>query len=86
MHSFITANELKIKGIAAIEKAIQEGNEAIITVHGKQKFIIISLEDYNQLHEKELTAAVIEAKDDLENGRFYIESVQEHMNRLISDV
>lgn len=86
MYSFITANELKIKGIAAIEKAVQEGNEAIITVRGKQKFIIISLDDYNQLHEKELTAAVMEAKDDLENGRFYVESVQKHINRLISDV
>jgi len=86
MHSFITANELKTRGIAAIEQAIHEGNEAIITVRGKQKFIVISMDDYNALREKELTAAVMEAKDDLENGRFYIESVQDHINRLISNV
>lgn len=86
MFSFITANELKTKGIAAIEHAVQEGNEAIITVRGKQKFIVISMDDYNQLREKELTSAVMEAKSDLENGRFYIESVQEHIHRLISNV
>ncbi len=86
MDRFITANELKIKGISAIENAVKNNNEAVITVRGKQKFIIISVESYNQLREKELEIAVMEAKGDLESGKFFIESVQDHIKRLISHV
>ncbi len=37
----ITANELKTKGVSVVENALQSHDEAIITVRGKDKYVII---------------------------------------------
>jgi prevent-host-death family protein len=57
MKNTITANELKTKGVSAIEEVTASNNEAIITVRGKNKYVVLSIEEYNQLREYELEAA-----------------------------
>ena len=84
MNNIITANELKTKGLAAINEATSNGNEAIITVRGKNKYIVLSIENYNYLRECELEAALLESKKDLENGSFVKETVEEHIKRITS--
>ena len=37
----ITANELKTKGISAIESQLKQYPEAIISVRGKQRFVVM---------------------------------------------
>jgi len=44
MFEIISANELKTKGVSAIQKATVNGNEAVITIRGKQKYIVIPIE------------------------------------------
>jgi len=39
--AIITANELKTKGISALENALKSDGEAIITVRGKDKYVIV---------------------------------------------
>jgi hypothetical protein len=42
MGNQITANDLKFKGIAAIENITSAGFEAVITVRGRQKFVVMT--------------------------------------------
>jgi hypothetical protein len=82
MANEITANDLKVKGITAIDDITSSGYEAVITVRGKQKYVVMTIEEYNKLREYELTGAIIEAKNDIKNGKFKKGSVEEHMKRL----
>ena len=84
MSHIITANILKTKGVSAISEATSDGSEAIITVRGKDQFIVLPIETYNHLRECELEAALFESKKDLENGNFTEESVEEHIKRITS--
>ena len=65
MANEITANDLKVKGITAIDDMTSDGFEAVITVRGKQKYVVMTIEEYNKLREYELAGAIIEAKDDI---------------------
>jgi len=84
MNNIITANDLKKAGISAIQKVISEDSEAIITVRGKQRFVVMDIEKYNHLRECELEAALSEATRDLKNGRYVEESVEDHIKRITS--
>ena len=78
----ITANELKTKGISAINKALSKAGEAFITVRGKSKFVVLPIDKYNKLREYELAAALEETKKELREGKFVEESIEEHMKRI----
>lgn len=82
----ITANELKIKGVSAIESKLNDSDELIITVRGKESYVVMNMEHYNYLRECELEAALHQAKADVESGDFLIESVNDHIKRILSDV
>jgi len=78
----IAANELKIKGVSALQTAFESNDEAIITVRGKQKYVVVELDKYQKLCQYELEAALVEARNDIANGDFVKESVTEHMRRI----
>ena len=78
----ITANELKTKGVSVVENALKDDGEAVITVRGEDKYIVLDMSKYNKLREYELEIALIEAREDVANGRIKKESVDEHMKRV----
>ena len=78
----ITANELKIKGVSIVELALRHEEEAIITVRGQDKYVIMNLSKYNMLREQELKIALMEARVDIAEGRYVSESVEDHMKRV----
>jgi len=78
----ISANDLKTKGVSAIERALEDQPEVILTVRGQPKYVVMSHEQYAHLRECELEAALAESKADLDGGRFVKESVEEHIKRL----
>lgn len=82
----ITANELKKQGVSALEPLLEDGNEVVITVRGKNRFVVIDMEAYTHLRECELEAALQEARKDLESGSFVVESVADHVRRVADDV
>jgi hypothetical protein len=82
MANEITANDLKVKGITAIEDLTSSGYEAVITVRGKQKYVVMTIEEYNRLREYELAGAIIEARNDIKNGRYKKGSVEDHIKRI----
>lgn len=78
----ISANDLKTKGVRAIERALADQPEASVTVRGQMKYVVMSREQYAYLRECELEAALAESKADLDAGRFVKESVEQHIKRL----
>ena len=78
----ISANDLKTKGVGAIEQALADQQEASVTVRGQMKYVVMSHEQYAHLRECELEAALAESKADLDTGRFVKESVEQHIKRL----
>lgn len=82
MRNEITANELKTKGVSAIDLVLKESEEAVLTVRGKSTYVILPIEKYNYYRECELEAAITEARKDLAEGRYITETVDEHIKRI----
>ena len=80
--SAVAANDLKTKGIKAIEEALLDQPEAWVSVRGKVKYVVMSQEHYHYLRECELEAALAESKADLAQGRYIKESVADHLERI----
>ncbi len=78
----ISANDLKNKGVAAIEAMLADHSEAIVSVRGKDKFVVMEIAQYNYLRECELEAALAETRADLAAGRLVQESAEAHVSRL----
>ena len=82
MPQVITANELKTKGVSVLNEETSDGNEVIVTVRGKNKYVVVPIEKYNYLRECELEAALQEAKKNIKEGKFIKESVEKHVKRI----
>lgn len=82
----IAANDLKTRGVASISEQLAEAREAVITVRGKKRYVVMDIEQYQYLRECELEAALIEARADIEAGRVVTESVADHIKRLTNDL
>ena len=78
----ISANDLKTKGVAAIEAMLADHSEVIVSVRGKDRFVVMEIAQYNYLRECELEAALAETRADLAAGRLVQESAEAHVSRL----
>lgn len=80
--STIAANDLKTRGVTSISEQLAKAPEAFITVRGKNRYVVMDIEHYQYLRECELEAALLEARQDIKEGRVVTESVAEHIKRL----
>ena len=78
----LTANDLKTKGIAAIEASLVNQSEAIVSVRGKDKYVVMGLAHYHYLRECELDATLAETRANITNGQFVKESPEAHLSRI----
>ena len=80
--SVISANDLKTKGVSAIESALSTSPEAIVSVRGEGKFVVMGMAQYHYLRECELEAALAQTRADLAAGRSVEESPEAHLARI----
>lgn len=80
--SSVTANDLKTRGVAALEESLANSTEAVVSVRGKDRFVVMEVAQYHYLRECELDAALAQSRADVAAGRFVMESAQQHMDRL----
>lgn len=79
----ITANDLKTRGIAAIEASLVDGRtEAVVSVRGADRYVVMEMAQYQHLRECELEAALAESRADIAAGRFVTESAAAHLARV----
>jgi len=65
----ITANELKINGIKSIEEQLKDQREVAIGIQGKVKYVVTTLEQYEQMRVAELEMAYQQVIEDVKTGR-----------------
>jgi len=80
--SQLTANDLKTRGVAAIESLLATQPEVMISVRGRERFVVMDVAHYHYLRECELDAALAQSEADVAAGRFVVESAAAHMARL----
>lgn len=80
----ITANDIKTKGIACFEQTLAHSPEAVITVRGKERYVVMKVEQYHYLREMELEAALLETRQDLSSGRLLEQSIDEHVDSIFN--
>lgn len=56
----VAANDLKVSGVQAIASALAEDSEALISVRGKHRYVVMDIARYHQIRELELEAALRE--------------------------
>ena len=78
----IPANDIKTRGVPAFEKALNKDGEALITVRGEARYVVLTMQEYDRLRELELEAALTQTRRDLAAGRSRKESVRAHVKRL----
>jgi prevent-host-death family protein len=78
----ITANDLKAKGVSALEAALEDQDEAIISVRGKPRFVVMDIEHYERLREAEIHSAWQEARAAIDQGDYVEATAEEHIARL----
>ena len=78
----IAANDLKTRGVSTIEKALEGEAEAVISVRGRDRYVVMDVEEYNRLRICELESALYETRQQLAAGEFVEESVDDHIKRI----
>lgn len=78
----LTANDLKTRGVAAIESLLATQPEAFISVRGQERYVVMDVAQYHYLRECELDAALAQSRADVAAGRAFTETASEHMARL----
>ncbi|MBI5754521.1 hypothetical protein HZA40_05275 [Candidatus Peregrinibacteria bacterium] len=82
MNNIVTAQELKVKGMAALNEKTQKFSETFITIRGEKSFAVLTMDQYNYLRECELEAALKESEMDLAKGKFAVKTVKRHIKDL----
>ena len=78
----ITANEIKTKGIVSIDAVLREQEEAIISVRGKDRYVVMNMKTYSRLRVCELEAALYQTRREIAEGKGIKENVDEHIVRI----
>ena len=84
--SVISATEIKKRGIAALEPILAEEGEALVTVRGQRRYVVMTVEKYHALRELELAQAIRKTREDYRAGRFVDRTIDAHMRRLADEV
>ena len=78
----INANELETRGLAVIEAQLASQSEAVISVYGEDRYVVMDLAHYHYLRECEMEAATAETRADLAAGRYVEETPEAHLARI----
>lgn len=82
----IRANDIKKKGVSLFEKLIAPGEDIIINVRGKNKYVVLDIERYKQLRELELDTAYKKVMDDIKAGNYKKQTAREHVDDIVNEL
>ncbi len=83
---YVSSSAEVVKGISLFDDIVSEEGEAIITVRGKSRYVVIDMKAYNRHREYELEATLAETRKDLAEVRIVEESVEDHIKRIQNEV
>ncbi len=80
----IGANELKTKGVGILSSMLQSLDEVLISVRGKNTYVVVDIERYEYLRECELEHAYRQVQADIASGNTQTMTVKEHQ-KMVED-
>jgi prevent-host-death family protein len=78
----ISANDLKTKGVTLLESVLSSLDEVLISVRGKNKYVVVDMERYEYLRECELEQAYREVQENIKNNNSNTMTAEEHLSDL----
>jgi len=78
----ISANDLKVKGVSLLDNLLSTLDEVLISVRGKNKYVVVDMARYEYLRECELEQAYREVQTDIKNGKSKVMTAEEHIKAL----
>ena len=78
----ISANDLKTKGVTLLESILSSLDEVLISVRGKNKYVVVDMERYEYLRECELEQAYREVQENIKNNKSNTMTAEEHLSDL----
>jgi len=78
----ISANDLKVKGVTLLDTLLNTLDEVLISVRGKNKYVVVDMERYEYLRECELEQAYRDTLKDIENGNSETMTVKQHLENI----
>jgi len=82
----ITANEVKTNGVSIFGDMLQKADELFINVRGKNKYVVLDIERYNEFRQNELDIAHMKVMQDIKDGKYKRQSASEHIKELIDEL
>lgn len=82
----ISANEVKVKGVSVFSALLEKAQEVVISVRGKDKYVVVDINRYNELRELELEKAYQDSMNDKQAGRYKVLTAQEHLEELAQEL
>jgi len=65
----INASEVKTKGVSLFGSLLSKFDELIISVRGKERYVVIDIERYKKFRENELDIAYVKTMQDIKNRK-----------------
>ena len=81
--NILTANDLKTRGISALEECFKTEAEAIISVHGKSRYVVIPITHFEYYRELELEKALQETLEAKAKGLYHTD-IKKHIRDIKS--
>ncbi|WP_419771074.1 MAG: prevent-host-death protein [Candidatus Marinarcus sp.] len=82
----INANEVKTKGVSLFGKLLEKVDELIINVRGKNQYVVLDIQRYQELRANELDLAYLKSVQDIEKGNYKVQSAKEHIEELRNEL
>ncbi len=82
----ISANEVKKRGVSMFDALLDKFDELVINVRGKDKYVVLDIERYKAFREKELDLAYMQTMKEIEEGKFTVQSAEEHLAELKNEL
>jgi len=78
----ISANDLKVKGVSLLDNLLSTLDEVLISVRGKNKYVVVDMARYEYLRECELEQAYRDVQADIQAGNSKVMTAEEHLKEL----
>ena len=82
----VTANEVKKRGVSLFDELLKKFDEIIISSRGKNKYIVMDIETYEDFRAYKLDKAYKEVMEDVKRGDYRVVSAKEHIESLKEDL
>ena len=82
----ISANEVKTKGVSLFANLLEQFDELIINVRGKNKYVVLDINRYKELRANELDLAYINTMKDIQKGDFKTQNASQHVEELMNEL